>query len=44
MLGLDPATLISRVIVLIVAFTIHEFSHAYVATRYGDPTPSRTEG
>ncbi len=41
MLGLDPATLISRMIVLIVAFTIHEFAHAWVATRYGDTTPQQ---
>ena len=39
MLGLDPATLISRAIVLVIAFTIHEFSHAWVATRFGDETP-----
>jgi len=37
--NLDPATLITRLIVLVVAFTIHEFAHAWVATRYGDNTP-----
>jgi Zn-dependent protease len=37
--NLDPATLITRLFVLVVAFTIHEFSHAWVATRYGDNTP-----
>ena len=26
-------------ITLVIAFTIHEFSHAFVATRFGDPTP-----
>jgi Zn-dependent protease len=36
--NLDPATLITRLIVLVVAFTIHEFAHAWVATRYGDNT------
>jgi len=41
MLGLDMATLISRAIVLLVAFTIHELSHAVVADRMGDPTPRR---
>jgi len=35
------ATLISRAIVLLVAFTIHELSHAVVADRMGDPTPRR---
>ena len=37
--NLDPATLIARIIVLIVAFTIHEFAHAWTATRFGDETP-----
>lgn len=41
MLGLDMATLISRAIVLLVAFTIHELAHAVVADRMGDPTPRR---
>ena len=40
MLGLDPATLIARIIVLIFAFTIHEFAHAWTATQFGDDTPS----
>ena len=39
MFDLDPATLIARVIVLIVAFSIHEFAHAWTATMYGDDTP-----
>jgi len=39
MLSFDPATLIARLIVLAVSFTIHEFSHAWVATRFGDDTP-----
>jgi len=30
--------IISRVIVLVIAFTIHEFMHAFVAYRLGDPT------
>lgn len=37
--NLDPATLISRIIVLIVAFSIHEFAHAWTATQFGDDTP-----
>ena len=39
MLGLDPATLISRLIVLVIAFTFHELAHAVVATYFGDETP-----
>lgn len=38
--NLDPATIIARIIVLVVAFTIHEFAHAWSATRFGDDTPS----
>ena len=37
--NLDLPTLISRIITLLVAFTIHEFSHAATATALGDPTP-----
>lgn len=39
MLGLDFPTLISRVLILIIAFTVHEFSHAKVADLFGDNTP-----
>jgi len=39
----SPATLVSLLIALIVAATIHEFAHAYVADRLGDPTP-RAQG
>jgi Zn-dependent protease len=39
MLGLDPPTVISRIIVLLIAFTVHEFSHAWVANYFGDDTP-----
>jgi len=35
----NPAVLITRIITLIIAFTIHEFSHAKVADLYGDLTP-----
>jgi Zn-dependent protease len=38
MLGLDPATLISRVFVLFIALTFHEFAHAWTAYRLGDDT------
>lgn len=37
--NLSLPTLISRVITLLVAFTLHEFSHAAAATALGDPTP-----
>lgn len=39
MLGLQPSVLISRIITLIIAFTIHEFSHAFTANAMGDDTP-----
>jgi Zn-dependent protease len=39
MLNLDPATLIARLIVLVITFTIHEFAHAWTATQFGDETP-----
>lgn len=41
MLGLDlaPATLISRILTLMIAFTVHEFAHAWSADRLGDTTP-----
>lgn len=41
MLDLTPADLITRVIVLVIAFTVHEFSHAFVADYFGDDTPRR---
>lgn len=37
--NLDPASLIARIIVLVVAFTVHEFAHAWTATQFGDDTP-----
>jgi Zn-dependent protease len=36
---LDPSTLISRIFVLVIAFTVHEFAHAWTATYFGDETP-----
>lgn len=36
---LDFPTIISRVITLLVAFTLHELAHAVTADRLGDPTP-----
>ncbi len=43
MLGLTPAELLARAVVLIIAFTVHEFSHAFVADYFGDDTP-RSQG
>ena len=41
MLGLDAPTIVARVITLVIAFTIHELAHAYVADQLGDDTPRR---
>ncbi len=37
--NLDIATLVSRIIILIIAFSVHEFAHAWSANRFGDDTP-----
>jgi len=39
MLNGNPADLISRLITLLIAFTFHEFAHAWTADRMGDDTP-----
>lgn len=39
MFDLNLPTLLSRIIVLIVAFSVHEFAHAWAADRFGDGTP-----
>lgn len=39
MLNLSPALLISRIFTLVIALTVHEFSHAFIADRFGDDTP-----
>jgi len=39
MLDLDPQTFITRIIILVVAFSIHELAHALTATYFGDDTP-----
>ena len=36
---LNPPVLIARILTLIVAFTIHEFAHAWTAEQLGDGTP-----
>lgn len=39
--GLSLPIIISRVLTLVIAFTIHEFSHALTAVQMGDDTPRR---
>lgn len=39
MLGLPLAVLLSRAITLVIAFTVHEFAHAWSADQLGDSTP-----
>jgi Zn-dependent protease len=39
MLDLSPSTLICRIIVLLTAFSVHEFAHAWTANYFGDNTP-----
>lgn len=34
-----PSEFISFVIILLTAFPVHEFAHAWTANRFGDPTP-----
>jgi len=38
MLDLSIPELLSRVLTLVIAFTIHEFAHAWTANRFGDDT------
>jgi Zn-dependent protease len=39
MLGLNFASLLSRIVVLLTAFSVHEFAHAWTADYFGDDTP-----
>jgi len=39
MLNLSPELLLARVFTLIIAFTVHEFAHAWTANELGDDTP-----
>lgn len=39
MFNLSAPTVLSRMITLIIALTIHEFAHAWTADRFGDTTP-----
>jgi Zn-dependent protease len=38
----DLPTFLSTAITLVIAFTVHEFAHAWTADRLGDDTPRRT--
>jgi len=39
MFNLSTPLIITRVITLLIALTVHEFAHAFVADRFGDDTP-----
>jgi len=39
MLNIPASTIIGRIIILLIAFTIHEFAHAWTANAFGDDTP-----
>ena len=39
MLDLDLPSLLTRVFILVTAFSVHEFAHAWVANAFGDDTP-----
>lgn len=39
MLGFDPTALIANVPALMIGFAFHEYAHAWMADRLGDPTP-----
>jgi Zn-dependent protease len=39
MLNMSPELLLARLLTLIVAFTVHEFAHAWTADQLGDDTP-----
>jgi Zn-dependent protease len=38
MFNLSPSLLISRIVTLIIALTVHECAHAFIAYRFGDTT------
>ena len=35
----DPVALLAKLVILLVALPIHEFSHAWTAEHLGDPMP-----
>jgi Zn-dependent protease len=42
MLDLSPPSFLSSLFTLVIAFTIHEFAHAWTAVQLGDDTPLRS--
>jgi Zn-dependent protease len=41
MLNQSPSQIVSAIITLLIAFTFHEFFHAWTAVQFGDDTPRR---
>ncbi|HEU4963798.1 MAG TPA: site-2 protease family protein [Bacilli bacterium] len=39
--GLDMNDLLFRAIAFLIAITVHEFAHGFVAYKFGDPTPQK---
>jgi Zn-dependent protease len=39
MLNIPTSTIIGRIVILLIAFTVHEFAHAWTANAFGDSTP-----
>lgn len=39
LMNLDISTLLAHLFVLLTAFSVHEFAHAWTANYFGDPTP-----
>jgi Zn-dependent protease len=39
LLNFTPSVIITYIIILLTAFPVHEFAHAFVADRFGDDTP-----
>src|SRR4051812_49748170 len=39
--NLDPQAIVARLIIFVLAITIHEFMHAFTAYRLGDSTAAR---
>jgi Zn-dependent protease len=38
-LGIEPTLLTFRIVTLLISFSFHEFSHAFMADKFCDPTP-----
>jgi Zn-dependent protease len=38
-LNIPTSTIIGRIVILLIAFTVHEFAHAWTANAFGDDTP-----